>query len=447
VIGTQPKWVNTGAMVDAPRSRSEPAPGGVTEVPTPTLLTVDGARRLLGVGKSTILARIKKPGGLRATKRGGAYVIDPRDLWAEKMMRKKSLLDRTNVKVAGATEETLAQAIRAGCVTPTPGGDGHYSLIDADNLALFAKGAWKSAQPEGSVVAKSKPSADRDVGVSRSEPVLVEAELSAALIEYLRVHKDPRQLPSTFWDTCQPPDFMPPVGVHRFIYWRVSRAVDEEGELGDLRTHIRRSAGFEVVGGKLMRCLVNDSFYEDGADETRWPPGKEPPHYAEQNVQFNAKRLQWDQLWYARRQQLRAGGADLNSLAEPMPGLRGNRTAILQQYREESWWPSRLPVWFWTTETCPDFEPPTGVFRFQYSSADEPWGRGTCVARSGGYVWEWHGDLERRDATDCDCVVPGRFAAGGTPPEFAEVTRQFDDAELEWNEQWRHHDRLRRGDS
>ena len=86
-------------------------------MPTPTLLTVDGARRLLGVGKSTILAWIKEPGGLRATKRDGAYVIDSRDLWVVKMMRKKSLLDRANVKVAGATEETLAQAIRAGCVT------------------------------------------------------------------------------------------------------------------------------------------------------------------------------------------------------------------------------------------------------------------------------------------------------------------------------------------
>lgn len=374
---------------------------------------------------------------------------------------KKDLVARAiaDAVAAGAAKPLLRPPAPSATSAPEP----RFSFEDVEAIVALYRGTWKPPDPppsrgalEGPGPEPKRTAANRNAVPLDPDEFLLRAGRGAVLEDYIVNHREPMDLPRTYWDTRDCPEFVPAAGVFRYTYWRIVFVEEETdysiGPVPRLVTYIRRSKGWLVQGGRPVPAPENEEFALDRSDEIHWPPGKEVPSLERENQRWRQQRMQWDQAWYLRRRELRAMGIDPLGLPSCAPIEPRNRQDLIRKYHEESWGPSDLPDWFWDTEECPPFEPPNEVARYEYgepgpnpdSSSREV---GTFIRCFGKWYWmQIPSELIEQRADDYFRWVPGRYPAGTLPTEFTRENREWEAARHAWIEEWRLRGRRRRGE-
>ncbi len=395
-------------------------------------LSVEEGARLLGVSTGTIRNWIKSR-ALEAETNGESVRIAYSVLAKAKLLRETELLALPVVREASVTEADVPRGIVGGIISPTDAPDRRFSLQDGLALAAWKRGD-QIAEPRGRALLVEPPK-------RLSVPTEWATDYSGrygAWIQYMLGHKDPAKLPPTFWDTRTCPDFIPPAGIFRAWYGGFSCSV-EENDIGPMRrfTVIARTAVWTVENGKLILLPEDDEFDDvDGSHRA----GQEPPEYAAMNRRYRELQLAWKEAWFQRRRELRALGIDLGTLPEPLCFEGRDRVEIIRRYHREHWSPADLPDWFFATDECPTFVPPTSVFRFEYGEcAYDPriGGYSTPIKTSAG----WTQMMFEPTVTFIPAMVQsgdrGCYPEGSTPAESAEANLRYDLAEEQWREEWR----------
>jgi len=388
----------------------------------------------------------------------GVYRINAAGMRSSRVLRGKDLLSRQELRALRIDEADPVRAIEAGAVMQSLGTPACFLLDDADNLMRFKKGEWTPPEPGEPIALAASARADTPDVTSGPpfdaeflEPVDID-EFAArsghweALIDYITGHKDPFKLPPELWDTRTCPEFVPPAGVFHHITWRPCQYENDGGPC----TGIKRSQGWwwDPKNRKLYGIAENET--HDFVGEILWPPGMEPPEYAVANLRWRTARHDWQAAWCLRRKYLRAQGVDTTTLVDVDTADRRNRRAILERYREEHWSPSDLPDWFWDTDDCPPFEPPTWVVRFGYGEIGPDLNgsglMGTWIRRSG--IWQHPiGDrLYFEPADDHYEWEHGCYREGAVPAEYEEANRDYELAVQEWTAEYAIRQQRRRGE-
>lgn len=402
-------------------------------------ITTEDAANLANVGVSTIRSWIKD-GRLPSDEVEGSKSIDLDVFRGTKLLRDKQLLSLPALMKLNVEQRDLANAIAEGAVSPSPGRGRCFSLDDADVLAKFKQGAWTPAPETNDVeVATEKHLGSVDSPADTPENArdfLVRSGRWQALRAYMTQHKDPFKLPPSFWDTRTCPDFIPPAGVFRFVYGTIYQ--DEEG---NPCTAIKRSEGwiFDEASGTPHFVPRDDG--HDFVGRIIWPPGTEPPEYRGHNLRWSSAKRDWEDAWLVRRRQLRSEGIDATTLPELGATNRRSRAEVLDLYRQENLPVSDLPDWFWDVPECPLFEAPPSLARYEYGEqTSDPNGSGrlgTWVRRTA--IWQQPmGDALFHDPADERVEwVPGAFECGTVPAKFEHLSRDYDSAAKEWEEEYR----------
>lgn len=440
------------------------------------LLTVNTAATFMRVSDNTPYNWIKN-GWVEGEQRDGTTVIALSKLRRAKVLRHVDV--RNHLATQGIQDKgnqpdlvarTIADAVAAGAATPllrsavqsaASPPDSRFSLEDVEAIVAFYGGNWKPTDPPPPSAAAEGPSREpKRAGAGNAVPLdpaeFVLRGRGAVLEDYIVNHREPMDLPKTFWDTRDCPEFVPAAGVFRYTYWRVGYIEEETeesvGEVPVLVTWIRRSKGWLAKGGRPVPAPENEEFDFDRTIPVPWPPGKEVPSYELENQRWRQQRMQWEHAWSVRMRELRAMGIDLMTLPTCASIEPRNRQALLRKYHEEGWGPSDLPDWFWDTEECPPFEPPNGVGRYEYGepgpnpesdSSEE----GTFIRYFGSWYWTVAPcELYEEQADDRFLWGPGRYPAGTLPTQFTSANREWDAAQQAWREEWRVRGRRRRGE-
>lgn len=422
-------------------------------------LTLEDAAALACVSVGTVRNWINMK-MLTAEMIDGAYRVDAATLRGSKLLREKALLARAALREAAIEQADLAQAIECGAVVPIAGSPRLFSLNDADELLRWKRGEWiaptqveddeprASDNHDGEVV--EVPADDASVPLPGDESHSTHLDVRSSgwpvLVRYITEHRDPYKLPRWYWDTRTCPEFVPPAGVFRYIYWYLFNADAE----GNPCTGIKRSQGWRWDKQQRKLSPVPEDECFDCEDEVTWPPGREPPKYAKQNLRWRHLRADWQQAWFQRRGELRAQGIDPLSLPIADTSERRDRRAILLRYREEHWAPCDLPDWYWDTDPCPPFEAPTWVSRFEYGEpAHDPAGSG----KMGTWI-RWRGMWQHpigdrvffEPVNDQLEWEPSVFEEGTVPAQYEENNHEYDLAVMEWQEEYRMRQKRRRGE-
>lgn len=409
------------------------------------VLTVAQAASLMGASENTVYSWLKD-GRVDHVTRDGVKMIALSNLRRAKVLRQVDVIDR--LQRERVAEKDIAEAIAQGAAKPSSAPDARFSLEDCDGIVGLKTGTWKP--PTQALATTIEPApvvrVEKVAPLERDE-FLVRAGRWDALFDYLANHKEPAQLPPTFWDTRDCPEFIPPAGVFRFTYWHEERVPsDNPFDRPTWFTWIRRSDGFILRDGKLYAAPEDEEF----AKSMRFGAhAMEAPSYALQNAQYRTLRLAWEEAWYLRRRQLRRNGIDPLELPSAAPAARRNRIQLLEKYHREEWGPTDLPDWFWDTEECPPFEPPNGIARYEFGRQGPHPLHGhlvTFIRRTASYNWDGNNHVwfeagnERYDWED------DVWEMGTIPLRFEHLTREYDAAKQEWLEEWRRRTRRRRGD-
>ena len=137
-----------------------------------------------------------------------------------------------------------------------------------------------------------------------------------------------------------------------------------------------------------------------------------------------------------------------NGIVDIDVGLSGHRCdvkrydfgAALAIYRRESLRPDDLPLWFWSQPSCPDFDPPTGVFLYVADTTVGNEGGQTFIWRSAGWSIGSNGEPRReleglhddRRPGRTGMLVPGRFDVGTPLPQYETENAAYEAAKLAW---------------
>ncbi|MBK7583742.1 MAG: hypothetical protein IPI67_26560 [Myxococcales bacterium] len=401
-----------------------------------TLLTVDEFARLVGVSPGTV-RNWKTSGALPTETVEGTTLVDYAEVAGRKLLRETELLNLPAVKQAQVSETDVTAAIVAGGIAPTAAPDRRYSINDGAALVAWKGGG--SAVAVAGVPLEGGPQQNTDSTGAALECGPDHSGRFEALIEYVTVHADPARIPATFWDTRVCPEFVPPVGVFRAWYGGRGAEGDDSGPL-QIGTAIGRSATWELEDGQLVQQPATDLFgFAEGDD---WhEPGSLPPEYAAVSLRYRELERAWREAWLRRRRELLAAGVSIEALPHALAFERRDRVAAIERYHREHLSPADLPDWFFCTEECPPFVPPTGVFRFEYreSDADPYTGQPrTWVCSTEG----WAQEIGKPGVSFIPAQrvhrAPGTFRSGATPPEHGAANQRYGLAEHEWREEWRH---------
>lgn len=399
----------------------------------PTWLTVDEAARLAGVSSGTVRNWIKS-GALPAETTNGSTRIDSKVFVEAKLLRETELLNLQAVKQADVSAADVTTARLGGVVVPTAAPDRRFSIRDGLALAAWKQGGALPEETPQAAPCEEAPSRD-------ARPIVPPVDRSGrveALFEYMTMHADPAKIPVVFWDTRVCPDFVPPVGVFRAWYAGSGAVEDESGPIR-FCTAIARSATWVVRDGSLEGLPTDDTWQMvEGCGRE---PGSEPPEYAAVNLRYRELARAWHEAWRGRRRELLASGVRIEALPDALAFEGRDRVAAIDRYHREYQSPADLPDWFYATEECPPFVPPTGVFRWEFGETyiDPRSGETrTWVRTSPG----WSQQVGEASVTfvpgqDRHHSVAGVHPRGATPSEHAEANLRYELAAQEWVEEWR----------
>lgn len=409
-------------------------------------LSVDEAAHAAGVVPNTVRNWIKE-GLLSAETDEGTTLIDHDVFVQAKLLRQVDLLSLPWVKGAAVSEADVIEATGAGIISPTAAPNRRYSIQDGRDVVAWKKGEMplsrRSSGEDESVqqpANESQPEMAQPVGATGTTD---RSGRWAMLREYITGHGDPAKLPPVFWETRRCPEFVPPLGVYRAWYG----GLDFREEHGSVRV-IARSPMWALTHGALVLEPESDDFdFEEwDADRERLALG-EPPQHAEMNLRYRELRRTWDEAWYQRRRELAEAGLDVEGLPDTLSHEGRDRVRTVERYHRERWSPGDLPDWFFDTEECPPFIPPTGVFRFEYgkSELDPRTGQPrTWIRHSGGWADQVgeprpvHVPADERSE-----AVAGVFPEGEVPAVHAEANLRYELAAQQWREEWRQRQRRR----
>lgn len=411
-------------------------------------LSVDEAAHAAGVVPNTVRNWIKD-GLLSAETDEGTTLIDHDVFVQAKLLRQVDLLGLPSVKGAAVSEADVIEATGAGIIFPSAAPNRRYSIQDGRDVVAWKKGEMPLSRSSGGgdesvqqPANESQPETAQPAGATGTTDRSGRWEM---LREYITGHGDPAKLPAVFWESRYCPEFVPPLNVYRS--WFGGIVFSEEH--GSIRL-VARSPVWVLADGKLVLEPENDAFdFEEwDADRERLPLG-EPVQHAEMNLRYRELRRAWDEGWYQRRRELVAAGLDVEALPDTLSHEGRDRVRIIERYHVERWSPADLPDWFFDTEECPPFVPPTNVVRFEYGKSDVDPKTGqprTWIRQS-----EAWGDSigEPRPiyfpAEERCRSVPGVFPEGEVPPECADANRRYDLSKQQWEEEWRQRKRRRQG--
>ncbi len=330
--------------------------------PQRTLLSVEEASRQMGVVPNTVRNWIKA-GELTDVGDGTKIQIDVEQLRVARLLREVDLLGLSHVQDAGATAVDVTEAIVQGIIERTP--RRRFSLLDADRLCAWMHRRAGECEARFDPATANSEESPQQPGVSLEEWATDCSGRFEALKEYMLSSRDPGRLPPTFFDVRVMPDFIPPVGVFRAWYGS-SMTIDEEGLPARSVTMIGRCAVWVAHGNKLIRMPATDGFRL--VSPGGLPPGETPPEHAEANLRYAELARVWRDLFRRRRGELRARGISIVTLPDAFSFEGRSRRDAIHRYHREHLSPSDLPDWYFATEECPPFEPPTGVFRYEYGA-------------------------------------------------------------------------------
>lgn len=258
------------------------------------------------------------------------------------------------------------------------------------------------------------------------------------LYDYMVRHGDPAKIPAAFWDTRVCPEFVPPVGVFRAWYGGCGAVEEDHGSIRQC-TAVARTAVWSSHEGRLVRHPAKDLWTV--VDGIGYEPGAEPPEFAAMNLRYRELERAWYEAWHRRRGELLRSGQSMRFVPDGLAFEKRDRAATVDRYHREHQSPSDLPDWFFLTDECPPFVPPTGVFRFEYGSQfiDPRSGETHTWIRSSAGWTQLIGEpaVTFIPADERHHSVAGAYPEGTMPAKSVPANQRWDLALLEWEEEWR----------
>jgi hypothetical protein len=230
-------------------------------------LSVGDAANLWGVSRGTVYYWVRT-GTLTCFHPGpsGEAVATLDDVVSAQVLSRREVLAR------GVPPGRLERAIREGVVRPI---HGRFSMRDMDALVERSKQTAATSTPAGG---------HRPSGFTRKAFEWTEQDE----LSWVERGADPSELPDAYFDLPTPPRFIPPPNV-----WRYAFDAPVPGRPGS--RYIRRSAGYERNGGRLVWCEENDRFDVRGKNDPM------PQAWIDSGRAHRLAEERWVRAWWSRQ--------------------------------------------------------------------------------------------------------------------------------------------------